>query len=102
MDPRRARSAVALFVISVALAAANLFWTAHEVNSVRAQFAATDQVARKAGAAVEHKLCTSFGRLGALKPPAGNPAANPSRAYLQLQHLRLDELGTDLGCPRGG
>lgn len=51
-----------------------------------------------AGAALERKLCTTFGRLAANKPPAGNPVTNPSRAYEQENHAILDELGDDLGC----
>ena len=94
-----AGSVVFLFVLTLALSAASLLFTAHEVNRVRAQFAAQAAVSRHQGEMVERKLCTSFGRLAALKPPPGNPKVNPSRAYLQDQHTRLDELGSDLGCP---
>ena len=41
---------------------------------------------------------TTFGKLAANKPPAGNPETNPSRAYEQRQAVILDELGADLGC----
>ena len=47
---------------------------------------------------LEQKLCTTFGKLAANKPPAGNPETNPSRAYEQRQAVILDELGADLGC----
>ena len=53
---------------------------------------------RQAGVILEQKLCTTFGKLAANMPPAGNPRKNPSRAYDQNQHAILDELGTDLGC----
>ncbi len=53
---------------------------------------------RHEGQVVEYKLCTTFRALAALKPPPGNPAANPSRAYLQAEHTTLVQLGTDLGC----
>jgi len=55
---------------------------------------------QRAGAALEQKLCLTFGRLAALRPPPGNPKTNPSRAYEQQEHATLDELGTDLGCGR--
>ena len=59
----------------------------------------TEQAAqRAAGVILEQKLCTTFGKLAANKPPAGNPETNPSRAYEQRQAVILDELGTDLGC----
>jgi hypothetical protein len=57
---------------------------------------------RAAGAALEQKLCATFGKLAADKPPAGDPATNPSRGYEQNQHATLDELGTDLGCKAKG
>jgi hypothetical protein len=85
------RALVFLFALSVAVAGVGLFWTAHEVNTSRA----TQQ---HAGVLLEEKLCTTFGTLAALKPPAGSAAANPSRAYEQSLHATLDQLGTDLGC----
>lgn len=53
---------------------------------------------RQAGRLLERKLCTTFGKLAARKPPAGDPVKNPSRAYEQWQHDTLVQLGTDLGC----
>lgn len=53
---------------------------------------------RRAGEAVEHKLCTTFAKLAKRKPPPGSPKTNPSRAYLQGQHDTLDEIPVDLGC----
>ena len=100
---RSVRSAlVFLFALSVALAGANLLWSAHEAKSTRTAIQAQqhhDQVLQQqAGAALERKLCTTFGRLAANKPPSGNPATNPSRRYDQNNHAILDELGADLGC----
>jgi hypothetical protein len=57
---------------------------------------------RAAAAAVEAKLCRSFAKLAANKPPSGNPATNPSREYDQNNHAILDELGPDIGCKHGG
>jgi len=85
------RAVVILFLIGVMVGAANLFWTAHEVNATAAWQHRQDQ-------AVAQKLCTTFGKLAVLQPPPGNPATNPSRAYDQELHSTLDELGADLGC----
>jgi hypothetical protein len=92
-----------LVALTLIVGAGNLWSGYSEAHSqahavlVAEQHAQAEQQA--AGAALERKLCTTFGKLGALKPPAGNPATNPSRAYLQGQHDTLVELGTDLGCP---
>lgn len=53
---------------------------------------------RQQGLAIEHRICLTLARLAALRPPAGDPATNPSRAYDQAQHATLDQLGPDLGC----
>ena len=53
---------------------------------------------QRQGAVLEAKLCTSLARLAALKPPAGNPAANPARAFDQEQQAVLAQLGPDVGC----
>ena len=57
---------------------------------------------RRAGEAVEHKICTTMAQLAALKPPPGNPDTNPSRAFDQSLHATLDGLGPDLGCGKAG
>ena len=96
------RALVFLFTLSVALGGLNLLWTAHEVHAsqsaVQAAYVSEQQARQQAGAVIEQKLCSTFGMLAALKPPAGNPAANPSRAYEDNLHTALDQLGTDLGC----
>jgi hypothetical protein len=93
---------VFLFALSMVLAAFNLFWTAHEVHSSQAAIQAAQHreqvMQQQAGAILGERLCTTFGKLAALKPPAGPPAQNPSRAFEQSLHATLDELGTDLGC----
>jgi hypothetical protein len=55
---------------------------------------------QRAGQIIEHKLCTIFGGIAALKPPAGNPAANPARGFDQQLHVKLAEVGPALECPR--
>ena len=91
MSPPVRRALAALFMLSIALGGLGLFWTAWEVRAIQS---AQQQQTR----AVEQKLCATFGKLAALRPPAGNPAKNPSRAFDDNLHATLDELGTDLGC----
>lgn len=96
------RAVVVLFLIAALSGVASLFWTGHDVNASKTAIQAAqhrEQAAQqRAGAQLEEKLCTTFGKLAVLQPPAGDPSANPSRAYLQGQHAVLVELGTDLGC----
>ena len=86
------RAIIYLFVLTVLLAGANLLWTSHVVNANQA-------AQQRAGQAVGQKLCATLSQLAALRPPGGNPAANPSRAYEQSLHTTLSQLGTDLSCP---
>jgi hypothetical protein len=110
---RVVRAVLFLFFLSVALGASGLFWINHAVNTSAAAIRAgqareqaeqqaeqhREQEAQLQAATAEFRaLCTTFTKLAALKPPQGNPATNPSRAYLQGQHDTLDQLGTDLGC----
>jgi hypothetical protein len=96
------RALVFMFALAVALGALSLFWTAHEVHVSAAAIQAAqhrEQIAQQqAGVVLGQKLCTTFDRLAALKPPAGNPVTNPARGYDQKLHVTLDQLGTDLGC----
>jgi hypothetical protein len=92
------RAIVVLFAIGAALGAANLFWTAHEVNAATEAQHQEQAAQQRQGAMIEQRLCTSLDRLAALKPPAGNPATNPSRAFDDDQHAVLAQLGTDVGC----
>jgi hypothetical protein len=54
-----------------------------------------------AGAAISRKLCITFGKLAANKPPSGDPATNPARRYEQDNAAILAELGPDLGLKCG-
>ena len=100
------RALVFLFALSVALAGAGLFWTAHEVHASQAAIQAgqhREQVMQQqAGLVLGRKLCTTFAKLAANKPPSGNAARNPARAYEQNEHAILGQLGTDLGCKQAG
>ena len=95
---RTLRSVAILVLIGLLVTGANLLWTAHAVRSFQSSQQAQNAAGRREGVLIEQKLCTTFGVLAALKPPAGNPRTNPSRAYLQGQHDALVQLGTDLGC----
>ena len=87
----RARAVLFLFVFALLLGGGNLLFTAHYIDDQRA-------AQQRAGQLVEQKLCSTFGKLAALKPPPGNPATNPSRAYLQAEHATLVQLGVDIHC----
>ncbi|MBO0813635.1 MAG: hypothetical protein J2P30_00550 [Actinobacteria bacterium] len=99
-----ARNAVVfLFVLSLVLNGVSLLWTAHEVNTVSARFAAANAAERRAALITERKICATLHALDAEKPPAAG-SSHPSRAYLVRLHERLAELSPDLGCnkvPRG-
>ena len=98
IPPRIRRAFASLFVLMFALAAVNLFWSWHLATASQAAQRAGQTAAQRQSAMVERKICTTMSRLAALRPPAGNPATNPSRAYLQGEHDTLVQLGTDLGC----
>ncbi len=80
-----------LVVLTLIVGAGNLLASWNEVHSSQA-------AQQRQGQAVETKLCSTFGKLGALKPPPGDAKKNPSRAYEQSLHAALVQLGTDLGC----
>jgi hypothetical protein len=94
------RAIVYLCVGAFTIGGANLLWTNQAVNSYKAGQAAEQATAQRQGEMLEHKLCTTFGSLAALKPPPGNPHTNPSRAYEQGEHAILDQVGPDLQCPK--
>ena len=97
-------AAIGLLVLTLVVGGANLLAGYLEVQASQSAIQAAQHreqvLQQRAGAILGEKLCTTFGKLAALKPPAGNPKTNPSRAYLQGQHDTLDEIGVDLGCSR--
>jgi hypothetical protein len=58
------------------------------------------ELANKALVVVHHHgaLCTAISQLADENPPSGNPAHNPSRAYLQEQHATFTELHRKFEC----
>ena len=95
---RTLRSVAVLVLLALLVTGANLLWTAHEVRSFQSSQQQLNAAGRRQGALIEQRLCTTLGRLTALKPPPGSPQRNPSRAFEQELHATLDELGPDIGC----
>jgi hypothetical protein len=91
------RAIVFLFALTVALSAASILFTvSYYHRSAAAQ--------QRQGQLLEQKLCATLeplAGLAGLRPPAGNPGDNPSRAYeqeLSAKLAPLAQLGPDLGC----
>lgn len=109
---RRARySFVVIASMAMVLALISLFWNAHAVSvdnrnwhqaivAEQRQAAAEQAAQQRQGALLEQRLCTTLDREAALKPPPGDPASNPSRAFDDEQHAVLAQLGPDVGCAR--
>ena len=96
------RAVVVLFCLAVGVAssASGWFWQAHQARETAAAQRQEQAAQQRQGAAVEAKLCATFGGLAARQPPGGSPADNPSRAYLQWLHQQLAQVGPDLKCRR--
>jgi hypothetical protein len=94
----RAGGVLALVALTLIVGAGNLLASWDEVHAYKASQAREQVVQHQAGVAVEQKLCDTFGKLAALKPPPGSPTTNPSRGFEQSLHSTLVELGIDLGC----
>jgi hypothetical protein len=96
------RAVAALLVLTLIAGGGNLWASWAEVHAsqaaIQASYVREQKSQQQAGAVLGRKLCATFGALAALKPPAGDPKTNPSRAYLQAEHDTLVQLGTDLGC----
>ena len=95
---RTLRSVAVLVLLALLVTGINLLWTAHEVRAFSSSQQQQSTAQQQQGQAIEKKLCTTLGRLAALKPPAGAPAKNPSRAFEDDMHATLSQLGPDIGC----
>lgn len=93
ITPGARRAVVFLFVFTLVMAATSMWFAVTYYH--REQAAQQHQAA-----AFEKRLCTTLGRLAALKPPPLSGPSDLGRAYLQQQHQVLAELGPDVGCGR--
>jgi hypothetical protein len=91
---------VALIVLSALLSLSAL-------GGAVAYYHSSQRAQQRQGVAIEAKLCATLeplAGLAGLKPPPGNPADNPSRAFEQQLVVKLAplaQLGPDLGCGKG-
>lgn len=92
------RAFVFLFALCLLLNGVNFLWSARQQHGYEASLQASHAAHQRADQLMVDKLCLTFGELGALKPPAGDPAKNPARGYDQELHATLIQLGTDVGC----
>lgn len=98
--------AIAVLLLAVVLTGGANLWATYAMNrhfedQFRQQLKqqqAQQQTQQLAQQQTDAKICSSFQKLADLKPPAGNAADNPSRAYDQRQHDILVGIGTDIGC----
>jgi hypothetical protein len=107
---RRALGAIFVFLVPLAFSVAAYFAAVDNYNAGQAsqkrQAAAEAAAQQRQGAQLEAKLCATLGPLAGLaglRPPAGNPADNPSRAFEQQLVVKLAplaQLGPDLGCDK--
>lgn len=93
-----------LLLVSILLVGGGNLWATYdEVNSTEAKIEQQNKnqnnTAKMAQNEIEDKLCSTLKPLAAIKPPAGNPVTNPSRAYDQKLYAVLSGLGPDIGCP---
>jgi hypothetical protein len=102
-----------LLVLVLLVGGGNLWATHDQVAASAAQqkqnqdrqaaLAQQEQAAqRKAGLLIEEAICTDMGTMAKIPPPAGNPAANPSRSYEDAEHRAWAGLYSGLGCKRIG
>ena len=96
ITPMRAVSA--LLALTLIVGGANLWASWAEVHDAQAAQRREQAAQQQQGLLVEQKLCSTLGKLAALRPPPGNPKTNPSRAFEDNLHAALDGLGPDLGC----
>ena len=98
LPPRVSRALVILFLLPSLIAVGAVIGVIISTQSYQAAQRRDQQLQAQQGRIVEQKICQTLHALAAHKPPPGNPATNPSRAYLQGQYRTLIQLGPDLGC----
>jgi hypothetical protein len=91
---------IILLVVVFAIGGGNALATSDQVNAYQAGQRREQAAQEREGLKLERQLCTTFGNAAALVPPAGNPQKNPSRAYLQGEHLVWTGVLADLRCRR--
>lgn len=90
-----AGAALLIAAVFIVNAAFTVLWTAaieHQLNAV-------SQQERQQGEKELQKLCADIGTMAAIPPPAGAPAANPSRGYEQAEHRAWLGLTEAIQCP---
>lgn len=107
------RALIALLLLMVLIVGVGNLWNSFNLNSQvkqtqreqQDQQAQQQKIQKEAGMIVEGKICRSLvplEGLSSLRPPAGDPATNPSRAFEQQLVVKLAplaQLGDDIGCP---
>ena len=87
-----------LLVLVFLVGGGNLLASWQQVQSFKDQLRQQQLAQQKAAAKEIGELCATFGKVAELKPPAGNPQTNPSRAFDQEEHADLAGVVPDLGC----
>lgn len=91
-----------LLILTLIVGGGNLWATHSEIHAAQAAQQQEQAAQRKQGEQELRTLCSTFGRLGDLRPPPGAPGKNPSRKYLQTQHDILAQISIDLRCQEAG
>lgn len=99
LSPQVSRALVVLFLLPSLIAVAAVIGVIVDSVSYQAAQRRQQQVQEQQGRIVERKLCQTLDGLVQLRPPPGNPATNPSRAFEQRLHEKLSQLAPDVGCP---
>lgn len=102
-SPGRALAWTIICVLAAVLLLGGYFtWfeahTNSQLQATNAKLRAEQEASQKAGLLIEQRICLDMGTMAKIPPPAGPPAANPSRAYEQDEHRAWEGLVTGLGC----
>lgn len=93
----------ALLVLLILVGLGNLWATYNAIGNFKTaqeqEHSSQVRAQQQASRVVEGKLCNTFHKLGAVKPPAGDPMKDPHLAFDMNLHSTLVELGADVGCP---